>query len=200
MRPLIVGIAGGTASGKTTIAHHYSTQVGAALVGHDRYYRNAPDPRQFNFDHPDALETSLMVEHLQALRQGKPAELPVYQFGKHLRADHTETLQPSTILVVEGILVLSDPALRSCFDLSVWVECPADIRLVRRLRRDIAERGRTVDSVLQQYLATVRPMHEAYVQPSAAFAQLHLDGTQPTEQSVATLAAACTGLLRAGVY
>lgn len=190
MRPFVIGIAGGTASGKSSVCRVAAERLGCPLLGHDRYYRDAPEPRRFNFDHPDALETDLMVRHLQQLRAGEPAELPVYQFGVHRRAAHTERVEPGPLILVEGILVLADPGLRGCFDLSVYVDCPDDIRLIRRLRRDIAERGRTMESVLDQYLATVRPMHERFVAPGRALAGLVLDGTAPVEESVARLIAA----------
>lgn len=193
MRPLIVGIAGGTASGKSTISKRVAEVLGAALIGHDRYYFDVRDKQTFNFDHPDALDTALMVTHLQQLRQGEAADLPVYAFATHSRTDQTERVEPGPVILVEGILVLADPGLRSCFDVMVWVEAPADIRLIRRMRRDIATRGRTWDSVLHQYETTVRPMHEQWVAPSAQYATLVLDGTIPTEEAVAQLVAVCQG-------
>lgn len=188
MKPYIVGIAGGTASGKTTIAADFSERWNATLIGHDRYYRDIPHPRGFNFDHPDALETTLLVEHLDQLRSGHAADLPIYVFGAHHRGKETERVEPRPLMVVEGILVLQDERLRCCFDLMVFVDAPADIRLIRRLRRDITDRGRTIESVLDQYEATVRPMHEQFVQPTAAFASLVLDGMAPPEASVQKLA------------
>lgn len=178
-RPFVVGIAGGTASGKTTLAQLACERIGAALLTHDRYYRDAD--ASTNFDHPDALETPRLVADLDRLRDGHPVDLPIYDFPTHRRVAATDRLVPGPILVVEGILVLSDPALRARFDLCVFMEAAADVRLIRRLRRDIAERGRSLECVLAQYLATVRPMHEAYVQPSAAHAALVLDGERPIE-------------------
>ena len=187
MKPLIVGIAGGTASGKSTISKATAERLGAALIGHDRYYHDVRDKHTFNFDHPDSLDTTLMVEHLRQLHSGQAAELPVYEFATHSRSNRTERVEPGPVILVEGILVLADAGLRSCFDMMVWVEAPADIRLIRRMRRDIAMRGRTWDSVLNQYEATVRPMHEQWVAPSAQFASIILDGTIPTERAVTEL-------------
>lgn len=176
VRPYVIGMAGGTASGKTTLAQLYADKVGARVLGHDRYYHDVRDRHTFNFDHPDSLDTALLVQHLDALRAGQPADLPVYHFPTHTRLAETERVEPGPLLIVEGILVMSDPALRARFDLAVWVEAPADIRLARRVRRDTMTRGRTVDSVLDQYLSTVRPMHEQFVAPAAGYADLVLDG------------------------
>lgn len=190
MRPYIVGIAGGTASGKTTIAEAFAQEQHAALIGHDRYYKDIPDPRSFNYDHPDALDTALLVQQVMQLRQGRNVELPVYHFGSHRRSAEVEPLEARELIVVEGILVLQDRLLRSSFDLCVWVEVPADIRLIRRLRRDTVKRGRTMENVLEQYEQTVRPMHEAFVQPSSLYATIHLDGLAPIPESLEKLAAA----------
>jgi uridine kinase len=184
MKPFVVGIAGGTASGKSTLAKSLSEKYGISLIGHDRYYHDVPDRKTFNFDHPDSLDTALLTQHLSQLKNGLPTELPVYEFATHRRSLKTETVQPAPVLVVEGILVLADPGLRACFDLKIWVETPADIRLIRRLRRDIASRGRSWESVLEQYEATVRPMHEQWVEPSKAHAELMLDGTSPVEELI----------------
>ncbi len=187
-RPFIVGIAGGTASGKTTLARLASLRTGAALLTHDRYYRDAhPDT---NFDHPDALDTAGLVADLDRLRAGLAVDLPIYDFATHKRLPTTDRLTPGPLLLVEGILVLAEPTLRARFDLCVYVEAAADLRLIRRVRRDITERGRDVESVLAQYLATVRPMHEAFVQPSAAHAALVLDGERPVAGELERLLAA----------
>ncbi len=185
MTPLVVGVAGGTASGKSTIVARACEVLGALRVAHDRYYRDGDSGT--NFDHPDALETDLLVEHVDALRAGRPVALPDYDFATHRRVAARETVHPTPVIVVEGILALVDPALRARLHLAVYVDAPADIRLIRRLRRDVRERGRTHDDVLRQYLASVRPMHEAWVAPSAAHAQVVLDGTQGTESQVARL-------------
>ena len=187
-RPFVVGIAGGTASGKTTLAERAAARVGAALVTHDRYYFDAD--ASTNFDHPDSLDTAGLAAHLDALREGRPVDLPVYDFATHRRAPRTERLAPRPLVFVEGILVLSSAELRRRFDLTVFVYAAADVRLIRRVRRDIAERGRDLESVLSQYLATVRPMHETYVEPSAAHAALVLDGEGPLDGEVERLLAA----------
>ena len=200
MVPYIVGIAGGTASGKTTVANEFSKRWGAALIGHDRYYYHIQNPRGFNFDHPDALETSLLVQQLADLRAGNAVDLPIYVFGSHHRSPETERLAPAPLVVVEGILVLADERLRKCFDLMVFVDAPADIRLIRRLRRDTSTRGRTMESVLHQYETTVRPMHEQYVQPTLRFAGTVLNGLEPVDQLVDQLGVAVeAGRLARGV-
>jgi uridine kinase len=185
VRPFVVGIAGGTASGKTTLAERAAARTGAALVTHDRYYLDAH--AHTNFDHPDALDTSALVAHLDALRAGEPVELPVYHFPTHRRLPATERLEPRRLVIVEGILVLASAELRRRFDLAVFVRAAPDVRLARRLRRDIAERGRDVESVLGQYLRTVRPMHAAFVEPSAAHAELVLDGEGDLDRELARL-------------
>jgi uridine kinase len=187
-RPLVVGIAGGTASGKTTVARGVADRLGALLLTHDRYYRSAD--AHTNFDHPDALDTARMVADLDTLREGRPASLPDYDFATHRRRAAEDVVAPTPVIVVEGILVLADASLRARFDLAVFVDAPADVRLVRRVQRDVAERGRTVESVLAQYLATVRPMHEAFVAPSLAHAHLVLDGTAEVEGLVGAVCAA----------
>jgi uridine kinase len=183
VRPRIIGIAGGTASGKTTAARIAAGQLGddALLLFHDRYYRDIPagaSPRGHNFDHPDALDTASLVADLDALRAGRPADLPVYEFSRHARAAERERVAPRPIVLVEGILVLAEPEIRARLDHAVFVDAPADIRLIRRIRRDVSERGRSVESVLSQYEGTVRPMHQAFVEPSRRFAATVLDGTQ----------------------
>ncbi len=188
--PFIVVIAGGTASGKTTAARTVSARLGALRIEHDRYYKDVAQPRGHNYDHPHALDTDRLVDDLSRLREGKPAGLPVYDFPTHRRRPEVETVLPSPIILVEGILTLADPRIRDLSDLRVFVDAPADIRLVRRIRRDVVERGRDVAGVLEQYLATVRPMHEAYVAPSVAHAHLVLHGTDPEEVIVDGILAA----------
>jgi uridine kinase len=185
IRPFVVGMAGGTASGKTTIARRVAERASAVLLTHDRYYKDAD--AQTNFDHPDSLETERLIADLDNLRAGRPADVPVYDFATHRRRPETERVEPRPVIVVEGILVLSSPTLRERFDLSVFVEASADVRLIRRVHRDMAERGRTLESVLSQYLATVRPMHTRYVQPAAAHAGLVLDGEGSIEAEVERL-------------
>lgn len=185
----ILGIAGGTASGKTTLSRALDVHLGdrAAVIVHDRYYRTPPaeiPPSRWNYDHPDALETPLLLDHLQALREGRAVALPRYDFANHRRASGSDSIEPRPILIVEGILVLADGRLRRAMDLRVFVECAADLRLMRRLRRDVAERGRDPMGVLDQYEQTVRPMHETFVQPSAVHADLVIDGTRPVRESL----------------
>lgn len=176
--PLFVGIAGGSGSGKTTIATSVCAEVhGAAYVQHDSYYRHRPDlsfeeRTVVNYDHPDSLETTLLVDHLDELRSGKAIRRPVYDFPTHLRSDEVVHVEPTEVVVLEGILVLADPELRDRLDLKIYVDTDADVRLARRLERDIAERGRTVEAVLTQYFTTVRPMHLEFVEPSKRYADL----------------------------
>lgn len=180
--PLIIGIAGGSGSGKTTIAEALTEAIeGVAFVKHDAYYVHQPalsfeERARVNYDHPDSLETELLVEHLERLRTGLPFGMPMYDFAAHLRSSDVIEVAPAPVVLVEGILVLADPALRGMMDLRVFVDTSPDLRLARRLERDIRERGRTVDSVLAQYLATVRPMHEQFVEPSKRHADLIIPG------------------------
>lgn len=172
--PIIIGIAGGTGSGKTTIANVILDRVGAgqiAVLAHDAYYRDLSDlPKThrdvINFDHPDSLETDLLVEHVKQLRAGKSVQVPVYDFTTHTRTDQTMQIEPQPVILVEGILVFTEPKLTELLDVKIFVDTPPDIRFIRRLQRDIEERGRTVNSVIHQYETTVRPMHEDFVEPS----------------------------------
>ena len=177
---MIIGICGGTGSGKTTVANRILESVGASEVGflqQDAYYRELDqmplDYREkINFDHPDAIDNDLLVEHLQALKRGEAVELPVYDFKNYTRRNETHHLEPPAIIIIEGILIFADERLRKEMDLKVFVDTPDDIRFIRRLRRDIAERGRTIESVIEQYLATVRPMHMQFVEPSKRHADV----------------------------
>ncbi len=170
----VIGVAGGTGSGKTTITAAIEASLGAdrvTLISHDAYYRDRPDltaeeRSRLNFDHPDSLETELLVRHLDQLITGEPIEMPIYDFVRHRRRDDTLPIQPRDVIIVEGVLVLAEPALRERMTLCVFVETDDDIRFIRRLQRDVDERGRTVESVISQYLETVRPMHLQYVEPS----------------------------------
>lgn len=205
IRPRIVGIAGGSGSGKTTITSALMEALGeqAALIQHDWYYRdqaNVPEAERarVNYDHPEAQETSLLVEHVAALRAGAPIAAPQYDFATHTRIGATVSVTPKPVIVVEGINTLSDPALRVFFDLTVFVDTPADIRFIRRLQRDVVERGRTVDSVVAQYLGQVRPMHEAFVEPCRLSADLVLSGEAPVPESVGRILT-CLGLERTPV-
>jgi uridine kinase len=180
MRPIIIGVAGGTGSGKTTVTETILNRVGEeriAFISHDAYYRNlahlTPDLRKrVNFDHPDSLETDLLVEHLTQWRRGQAIEVPIYDFTTHTRTKETVRVEPQRVAIVEGILVFAEPKLRDVFDVKLYVDTDADIRFIRRLRRDIAERGRTTESVVEQYLTTVRPMHLEFVEPSKRYADV----------------------------
>jgi uridine kinase len=178
--PLVIGVAGGSGSGKTTVVRRIIEALGDARVpvlDHDRYYRDRNDLRleeraALNYDHPDSLETDLMVRHVNDLRDGRAIEAPVYDFARHARKDATETIEPGRAMIVEGILIYTDPALRKLMDVKVFVDTDDDIRFIRRLQRDIAERGRTVQSVIEQYLGTVKPMHLEFVEPSKRYADI----------------------------
>ncbi len=179
-RPIVVGVAGGTGSGKTTLVRNIVEAVGAAnivVLQHDSYYRDHSDLRfeeraRLNYDHPDSLETALFVRHLEQLIAGQPADVPVYDFVTHTRRRETVRVEPARVILVEGILVLAEPGLRALMDIKIFVDTDADVRFIRRLRRDIHERGRSVESVVQQYLDSVKPMHEMFVEPSRRYADI----------------------------
>jgi uridine kinase len=179
-RPVIVGVAGGTASGKTTISEAILERVGrerVAFIQHDAYYRDLrhlsfEERCQVNFDHPDSLESDLLVAHLDILCQGESVEVPVYDFSLHARREETRRVDPRPVILVEGILIFVEPALRERFDIKVYVDADADLRFIRRLRRDVSKRKRTVDSVIEQYLNTVRLMHLEFVEPSKRYADV----------------------------
>jgi len=177
---LIIGIAGGTGSGKSTVAKALERELGAdnvALISQDSYYvDNSHLPMEVrsrqNYDHPDAFEDKLLLEHLHQLRQGRSVNVPVYDFSQHLRTKETQLLIPKPVIIVEGILILANPELRELFDIKIFVDTDADTRVSRRIIRDIKERGRTLESVCNQYLTTVKPMHEAFVEPSKRYADI----------------------------
>jgi uridine kinase len=183
-RPFVLVIGGGTASGKSSIVSRFVAATGAAHLSHDRYYFDAPEPRGHDFDHPDALDTARLVADVERLKRGESVELPVYNFASHSRSIDTETMHPTPVLVVEGILVLADPSLAALADLRVFVDAPEQVRFERRLRRDMAERGRSEESVRAQYAETVKPNHDRFVQPSKALASVVLDGTVDLVQNV----------------
>jgi uridine kinase len=178
--PLVIGIAGGSGSGKTTVAREIMQRVGTehfAYLPHDAYYRDLSDlpteqRAKMNFDHPDALDTPLLIEHVKQLKAFKMIELPIYDFKHDTRTKETIIVQPKPIVMVEGILIFVEPDLRALMDVKIFVDTDADIRFIRRLQRDIQERGRTTDSVIQRYLATVRPMHLKFVEYSKRYADV----------------------------
>lgn len=177
---MIIGICGGTGSGKTTIARKIIEAVkgeSVILVEQDSYYRNLEDMpldarRQTNFDHPDSIDSEMLVNHLKRLKTGLFVEMPIYDFRTHTRKPETEHIEPKSVVIVEGILIFSEPRILNLLDVKVFVDTPDDIRFIRRLQRDITERGRTAESVIAQYYATVRPMHFEFVEPSKRSADL----------------------------
>lgn len=177
---MIIGICGGTGSGKTTVARRILENVSDEQVvffQQDSYYRNLGDMpvelrHAINFDHPDALDNDLFINHVKALRAGEPIEMPVYDFAIHTRKVETVHVAPKPILIIEGILIFVDAALRELMDIKIFVDTDDDLRFIRRLQRDVNERGRTVESVIKQYMETVRPMHEQFVEPSKRFADV----------------------------
>ncbi len=178
-QPYIVGIAGGTGSGKTTIAdvivHHFNEKI--LSIPHDRYYRSQDELSmeervKTNYDHPQALETDLLIQHIHELLNGNTVEMPDYDFAIHTRKKETTTVHPAPLILIEGILIYENEALRDLIDLKIFVDVPADIRIIRRIRRDVDERGRTVEMSMKQYFATIRPMHELFVEPSKHYSDI----------------------------
>jgi uridine kinase len=178
--PLVIGIAGGSGSGKTTVAQGILQRVGVdriAFLQHDSYYKDLgglpPTQRTaINFDHPNSLETELLIKHIASLRDGKPVEVPIYDFSTDSRTSQTFTVQPRNVIIVEGILIFTEAALREMFDVKIFVDTDPDLRFIRRLERDISERGRSTESVIKQYQSTVRPMHLEFVEPSKRYADI----------------------------
>jgi uridine kinase len=180
MPPLVIGVAGGSGSGKTTVVRRIVDALdasGVTVLEHDRYYRDRNDLRleeraALNYDHPDSLETDLLVNHINELRAGRAVQVPVYDFTRHARVPSTETVAPTRALIVEGILIYTDAGLRALMDIKVFVDTDDDTRFIRRLQRDTSERGRTMQSVIDQYLSTVKPMHLEFVEPSKRYADI----------------------------
>lgn len=179
-RPLIIGVAGGTGSGKTTVSRVIRQRVGMeriAYLQHDSYYKDLSDLSQkerdkVNFDHPDSLDSALLVDHLQQLLAGHTIQIPNYDFASHTRMSTTTNIPSKSIILVEGILIFAEPALRDLFDMKIFVDTEGDVRFIRRLSRDIEERGRNMESVIEQWLSTVKPMHEKFVEPSKHWADI----------------------------
>jgi uridine kinase len=179
-RSVVFGVAGGTASGKTTVAETILNTVGASQVAylpHDAYYRDMgrlpfAERAQLNYDHPGSLETELLVVHIEQLLEGQAVRVPVYDFTEHRRTDQTIEVRPAPLILVEGILIFVDPRLRGLMDIKVYVDTAADVRFIRRMVRDLEERGRSLDSIIKQYLETVRPMHLDFVEPSKQHADV----------------------------
>ncbi len=203
MKCVIIGVAGGTGSGKTTVAQRILDRVGAehiAYIPHDAYYKDLshlpPHERaKVNFDHPDSLDTALLVAHLKQLRQGEPVEIPMYDFTIHTRLPESQHIAPARIVLVEGILIFVEPDLRDQFDVKLFIDTDADLRFIRRLRRDIHERGRTLESVIRQYMKTVRPMHLEFVEPSKRYADVIIPEGGYNEVAIEMVAARIRGML-----
>ncbi|MDO4941465.1 MAG: uridine kinase [Lachnospiraceae bacterium] len=182
MESVIIGIAGGTGSGKSTFTNRLKRQFGESVtvIYHDNYYRrqeNIPfeERKKVNYDHPDSLETELLLEHLKQLKEGYPIDCPIYDYTQHNRSEKTVRIHPSPIIIVEGILLLADKRLRDLFDIKVYVDADADERILRRISRDMEERGRDFDNIMEQYLTTVKPMHNLFVRPTRAMADIVLN-------------------------
>lgn len=185
METVFIGIAGGTGSGKSTFTNRLKAAFGDSItvIYHDNYYRKQDElpfeeRKKINYDHPDALETSLLVRHLQKLKDGKTVNCPVYDFSQHNRSNETITIKPNKVIIVEGILIFQDKRLRDLFDIKIFVEADADERILRRAMRDMEERGRDLENIIEQYLTTVKPMHYLYVEPTKPFADIIINGGQ----------------------
>ena len=179
-KPIIIGVAGGTASGKTTVSQKILAMIGPdhlAYIEHDAYYRDLShlplvERKELNFDHPDSLENELLIAHLEELLQGQSVQIPVYDFTHYIRTDQLRLVESRPVILVEGILIFVDKKLRDMMDIKIYVDASADLRFIRRLQRDVAERGRSVEHVIEQYLETVRPMHLEFVEPSKRYADV----------------------------
>jgi len=205
--PLVIGVAGGSGSGKTTVVRRIVETIGdgeVTVLEHDRYYRDHPELRleeraALNYDHPNSLETDLMVEHVRDLRAGRAVAAPAYDFARHARQSFTEPITARSALIVEGILIFTDAALRALMDVKVFVDTDADTRFIRRLQRDVSERGRTVQSVIDQYVSTVKPMHLEFVEPSKRYADLIIPEGGHNQVAIDMLLTLIRSLTREGV-
>ena len=205
MDPVIIGVAGGTGSGKTTVAKEILRRAGTpriAFIQHDAYYKDLDtlplaQRAMQNFDHPDALDNVLLIAHLQALKASRPVEIPVYDFTTHTRTAQTQPVEPQPVILLEGILIFADEVLRRLMDVKIYVDTDADIRFIRRLERDIQERGRTTESVIRQYLSTVRPMHLEFVEPSKRHADVIIPEGGFNEVAMDMIASRIRSLVRA---
>jgi len=205
LKPVFIGIAGGTGSGKTTVARAIVERVPRATVAvieQDSYYKDQRDipleeRLKVNYDHPSAFDTPLLVEHLKKLAAGQPIDKPVYNYTLHTREDYTERVEPRDIIIVEGLLVLWESSIRELLDIKLFVDCDADVRVLRRLERDIRERGRTLESVIRQYLTSVRPMHLEFVEPSKRYADVIIPEGGHNEVAIDMIATKVASLLRA---
>jgi uridine kinase len=198
-----IGVAGGSGSGKTTVVRELVQRLGSAqvtVIHHDSYYRSAagipPEERvRINYDHPDALETELLVHHIEELRASRAIEVPVYDYALHDRTDRTVRVEPTKVVIIDGLLVLWDAALRALLDIKVYVDTDSDLRFIRRLERDVRERGRALEGIVEQYLATVRPMHLEFVEPSKRYADLIVPEGGHNRVAIQILAAQVRGLV-----
>ncbi|MDD3825775.1 MAG: uridine kinase [Anaerolineaceae bacterium] len=205
MEPVVIGMAGGTGSGKTTVAREILKRAGTELISfiqHDAYYKDLSDlplaqRAMQNFDHPDALDNDLLIRHLKELKASRAIQMPIYDFTTHTRTLETRRVEPHRVIILEGILIFADEALRRLMDVKIFVDTDPDIRFIRRLQRDIAERGRTMDSVIRQYMGTVRPMHQEFVEPSKRYADVIIPEGGFNEVAMEMVAARIRALLQA---
>ncbi|GAA3404557.1 uridine kinase [Paenibacillus hodogayensis] len=203
---LTIGIAGGTGSGKTTVAERLVESLGpqdVVLLSQDSYYADnrhlsIQERERVNYDHPDSVDGDLLLSHLRMLRSRQAIDMPIYDFSSHTRIDETVNIQPKSVVILEGILIFADPAIRQELDIKVFVDTDADVRVLRRMSRDIQERGRSFDSVFHQYLNTVKPMHDAFVEPSKRFADLIVPEGGQNEIAIGLLASRIQTYLKIG--
>jgi len=204
--PLLLGIAGGTASGKTLVTSTVIKNLGSrevVVIDQDSYYRDRPDltieeRAGINYDHPEAFDRELLLEHIQELLRGQPIDKPVYDYTEHRRTEATVRLEGHSVVILEGILILEDPALRRLMDIKVFIDTAADLRLIRRIRRDVAERGRSLDSILEQYENQVRPMHDQFVEPSKRYADIIIPQGGKNKVAIDLLVTKVRSLLKGG--